>query len=83
VSRGLAYAPYVDLLWCETGKPDLAFAKQYAERSTGSFPAKCWPTTAPLIQLKKNLDDGSISRFQHEAEAMGYKYQFNHAGRLP
>jgi isocitrate lyase len=77
VSRGLAYAPYVDLLWCETGKPDLAFAKEYAQAIHRQFPGKMLAyNCSPSFNWKKNLDDGSISRFQHELEAMGYKYQF-------
>jgi len=77
VSRGLAYAPYVDLLWCETGKPDLAFAKAYAEAIHRQFPGKMLAyNCSPSFNWKQNLDDATISRFQGELAAMGYKYQF-------
>jgi isocitrate lyase len=77
VSRGLAYAPYVDLLWCETGKPDLAFAKAYAEAIHRQFPGKMLAyNCSPSFNWKQNLDDATISRFQRELSAMGYKYQF-------
>jgi isocitrate lyase len=77
VSRGLAYAPYVDLLWCETGKPDLAFAKAYAEAIHRQFPGKMLAyNCSPSFNWKQNLDDATISRFQRELAAMGYKYQF-------
>jgi isocitrate lyase len=77
VSRGLAYAPYVDLVWCETGKPDLAFAKAYAEAIQRQFPGKMLAyNCSPSFNWKKNLDDATIARFQKELAAMGYKYQF-------
>jgi len=77
VSRGLVYAPYVDLLWCETGKPDLAFAKAYAEAIHRQFPGKMLAyNCSPSFNWKQNLDDATISRFQRELAAMGYKYQF-------
>jgi len=77
VSRGLAYAPYADLVWCETGKPDLAFAKVYAEAIHRQFPGKMLAyNCSPSFNWKQNLDDGSIARFQKELAAMGYKYQF-------
>jgi isocitrate lyase len=77
VSRGLAYAPYVDLVWCETGKPDLAFAKAYAEAIHRQFPGKMLAyNCSPSFNWKKNLDDATIARFQKELGAMGYKYQF-------
>jgi isocitrate lyase len=77
VSRGLAYAPYVDLVWCETGKPDLAFAKAYAEAIHRQFPGKMLAyNCSPSFNWKKNLDDATIARFQKELAAMGYKYQF-------
>jgi isocitrate lyase len=77
VSRGLAYAPYVDLLWCETGKPDLKFAKDYAEAIHRQFPGKMLAyNCSPSFNWKKNLDDASIAHFQRELAAMGYKYQF-------
>src|SRR3954471_9930099 len=77
VSRGLAYAPYADLIWCETGKPDLAFAKQFAEAIQAKFPGKMLAyNCSPSFNWKKNLDDGTIARFQRELGAMGYKFQF-------
>ena len=77
VSRGLAYAPYADLLWCETGKPDLAFAKAFAEAIHKRFPGKMLAyNCSPSFNWKKNLDDSTIARFQNELGAMGYKFQF-------
>ena len=77
VSRGLAYAPYADLLWCETGKPDLAFAKSFAEAIHKRFPGKMLAyNCSPSFNWKKNLDDSTIARFQAELGAMGYKFQF-------
>ena len=77
VSRGLAYAPYADLLWCETGKPDLAFAKSFAEAIHKRFPGKMLAyNCSPSFNWKKNLDDSTIARFQNELGAMGYKFQF-------
>src|SRR5512137_450839 len=77
VSRGLAYAPYADLIWCETGKPDLAFAKAFAEAIQAKFPGKMLAyNCSPSFNWKKNLDDATIARFQRELGAMGYKFQF-------
>jgi len=77
VSRGLAYSPYADLVWCETGKPDLAYAKAYAEAIHRQFPGKMLAyNCSPSFNWKKNLDDATIARFQRELAAMGYKYQF-------
>ena len=77
VSRGLAYAPYADLIWCETGKPDLAFAKAFAEAIQAKFPGKLLAyNCSPSFNWKKNLDDATIARFQRELGAMGYKFQF-------
>jgi len=77
VSRGLAYAPYADLVWCETGKPDLAFAKAFAEAIHRQFPGKMLAyNCSPSFNWKKNLDDATIAKFQKELAAMGYKYQF-------
>ncbi|WP_297910445.1 isocitrate lyase [Thiomonas sp.] len=77
VSRGLAYAPYVDMLWCETGKPDLAFAKAFADAIHAKFPGKMLAyNCSPSFNWKKNLDDATIARFQKELGAMGYKFQF-------
>ena len=77
VSRGLAYAPYADLLWCETGKPDLAFAKLFADAIHARFPGKLLAyNCSPSFNWKKNLDDATIAKFQRELGAMGYKFQF-------
>lgn len=77
VSRGLAYAPYADLIWCETGKPDLAFARAFAEAIHAQFPGKMLAyNCSPSFNWKKNLDDATIARFQRELGAMGYKFQF-------
>ena len=77
VSRGLAYAPYVDMIWCETGKPDLAFAKAFADAIHAKFPGKMLAyNCSPSFNWKKNLDDATIAKFQRELGAMGYKFQF-------
>ena len=77
VSRGLAYAPYADLIWCETGKPDLAFARQFAEAIHKQYPGKLLSyNCSPSFNWKKNLDDSAIAKFQRELGAMGYKFQF-------
>ncbi len=77
MSRGLAYAPYADLVWCETGKPDLAYAKAFAEAIHKQFPGKMLAyNCSPSFNWKKNLDDATIAKFQKELGAMGYKFQF-------
>jgi len=77
ISRGLAYAPYADLVWCETGKPDLEFARQFAEAIHAKFPGKLLAyNCSPSFNWKKNLDDATIAKFQKELGAMGYKFQF-------
>jgi len=77
ISRGLAYAPYADLIWCETGKPDLAFAKAFADAIRAKFPGKLLAyNCSPSFNWKKNLDDATIAKFQRELGALGYKYQF-------
>ena len=77
ISRGLAYAPYADLIWCETGKPDLAFARQFAEGIHKQYPGKLLSyNCSPSFNWKKNLDDATIAKFQRELGAMGYKFQF-------
>lgn len=77
ISRGLAYAPYVDMLWCETGKPDLTFAKAFADAIHAKFPGKLLAyNCSPSFNWKKNLDDATIAKFQRELGAMGYKFQF-------
>ena len=77
ISRGLAYAPYADLVWCETGKPDLAFARKFAQAIHEKYPGKMLAyNCSPSFNWKKNLDDATIASFQHELAAMGYKFQF-------
>ena len=77
VSRALAYSEYADLVWCETGKPDLAFARQFAEAVHAKFPNKMLAyNCSPSFNWKKNLDDATIAKFQRELGAMGYKFQF-------
>ncbi|ANB16123.1 isocitrate lyase [Dokdonella koreensis] len=77
ISRGLAYAPYADLVWCETGKPDLAFARQFAEAIHAKFPGKLLAyNCSPSFNWKKNLDDATIARFQKEIAGYGYRFQF-------
>jgi len=77
ISRGLRYAPYADLLWCETGKPDLEEAKRFAEAIHEKFPGKLLAyNCSPSFNWKKNLDDAAIAKFQRELGAMGYKFQF-------
>ncbi|MCC6136923.1 MAG: isocitrate lyase [Candidatus Contendobacter sp.] len=77
ISRGLAYAPYADMVWCETGTPDLNFARKFAEAIRDKFPGKLLAyNCSPSFNWKKNLDDATIAKFQRELGAMGYKYQF-------
>ena len=77
VARGLAYAPYADLLWCETGVPDVEDARHFAEGIHRQFPGKMLAyNCSPSFNWKKNLDDATIAKFQRELGAMGYKFQF-------
>jgi len=77
ISRGLAYAPYADLLWCETAKPDLNEAKRFADAIHKQFPDQLLAyNCSPSFNWKKNLDDATIAKFQQELSNMGYKYQF-------
>lgn len=77
ISRGVAYAPYADLVWCETGTPDLGFAREFAQAVQASHPGKLLAyNCSPSFNWKKNLDDRTIARFQDELSALGYKYQF-------
>ncbi len=77
VSRGLAYAEVADLIWCETGTPDLVFAKKFADAIHAKFPGKLLAyNCSPSFNWKKNLDDATIAKFQRELGAMGYKFQF-------
>jgi len=77
IARALAYAEVADLVWCETGKPDLEFAKKFAEAVHAKFPGKLLAyNCSPSFNWKKNLDDATIAKFQRELGAMGYKFQF-------
>ena len=77
IARGLAYAPYADLLWCETAKPDLEEAKHFAEAIHKHFPDKLLAyNCSPSFNWKRKLDDATIAKFQRELGAMGYKFQF-------
>jgi isocitrate lyase len=77
ISRGLAYAPYADLLWCETATPSLDYARQFAESIHRQFPGKMLAyNCSPSFNWKKNLDDATVAKFQRELGAMGYKFQF-------
>ena len=77
VARGLAYAPYADLLWVETGEPDIELARVYAERFKAQFPDKMMAyNCSPSFNWKRHLDDAQIASFQRELAAMGYAFQF-------
>ncbi|HVY05387.1 MAG TPA: isocitrate lyase [Burkholderiales bacterium] len=77
LSRGLAYAEYADLVWCETGTPNLDFARKFAEGIHRKFPGKLLAyNCSPSFNWKRNLDDATIAKFQRELGAMGYKFQF-------
>ncbi|VXB92745.1 isocitrate lyase [Exiguobacterium sp. 8H] len=77
IARGLAYAPYADLVWCETSEPDLAEARQFAEAIHAKFPGKLLAyNCSPSFNWKKKLSDEEIATFQQEIGAMGYKFQF-------
>ena len=77
IARGLAYAPYADLIWCETAKPDLEEAKAFADAIHAKFPGKKLAyNCSPSFNWRKNLDDATIAKFQNELGAMGYKFQF-------
>ena len=77
IARGLAYAPYADLVWCETAKPDLAEARRFAEAMHAQYPGKLLAyNCSPSFNWSKNLDADTIAIFQRELGAMGYKFQF-------
>jgi isocitrate lyase len=77
IARGLAYAPYADLIWCETAVPDLDEARRFAEAIRAKYPGQLLAyNCSPSFNWKKNLDDATIAKFQRELGAMGYKYQF-------
>jgi isocitrate lyase len=77
IARGCAYAPYADLVWCETAKPDLAEAQEFAEGVHAQFPGKLLAyNCSPSFNWKRKLDDATIAKFQRELAAMGYRFQF-------
>lgn len=77
IARGLAYAPFADMVWCETSKPDLEQAKEFAEGIKSEYPDKLLSyNCSPSFNWKANLDDATIAKFQRELAAMGYKFQF-------
>ena len=77
IARGLAYAPYADMLWCETATPCLEEAKKFADAIHAEYPDQLLAyNCSPSFNWKKNLDDATIAKFQAELSAMGYKYQF-------
>lgn len=77
IARGLAYAPYADLIWCETSEPDLEEARRFAEAIHERFPGKLLAyNCSPSFNWKKKLDDETIVKFQKELGSMGYKFQF-------
>jgi isocitrate lyase len=77
IARGIAYAPYADLIWCETSEPNLEEARRFAEATHARYPGKLLAyNCSPSFNWKKKLDDATIARFQTELAAMGYKFQF-------
>ena len=77
IARGLAYAPYCDMIWCETGVPDIEEAKHFADGIHKQFPGKLLSyNCSPSFNWKKKLSDEQIAKFQRELGAMGYKFQF-------
>jgi isocitrate lyase len=77
IARAIAYAPYADLIWCETSTPDLTQAKKFAEAVHKAHPGKMLAyNCSPSFNWKKKLDDATIAKFQRELGAMGYKFQF-------
>ena len=77
IARGLSYAPFADLIWCETSQPNLDEARKFAEGIHAKFPGKLLAyNCSPSFNWRKKLDSGSIAKFQRELGAMGYKFQF-------
>jgi len=77
ISRGLAYAPYCDLIWCETSTPDLEEARRFANAIHEKFPGKILAyNCSPSFNWKKNIDDETIAKYRQELNSMGYKFQF-------
>ncbi|WP_416224032.1 hypothetical protein [Thiohalophilus sp.] len=77
ISRGVAYAPYADMVWCETGTPDLGFAREFAQAVLAESPNRFLAyNCSPSFNWRKNLDEKTIARFQEDLAELGYKYQF-------
>ncbi len=77
IARGLAYAPYADLVWCETSKPDLEEARKFADAIHAKFPGKMLAyNCSPSFNWEANLDEETIAQYQVELGKMGYKFQF-------
>jgi isocitrate lyase len=77
IARGLAYAPYADMIWCETSEPSIDEARRFADAIHAKFPGKMLAyNCSPSFNWKKKLDDATIARFQTELGSMGYKFQF-------
>ncbi|HSE81670.1 MAG TPA: isocitrate lyase [Gaiellaceae bacterium] len=77
IARGLAYAPYADLIWCETSTPDLGEAREFADAIHSRFPGKLLAyNCSPSFNWRRHLDDGEIARFQEELSELGYAFQF-------
>jgi isocitrate lyase len=77
ISRGVAYAPYADLVWCETGKPDIGFAREFAQAVLAANPGQLLSyNCSPSFNWKANLSESQIASFQEDLSALGYKYQF-------
>ncbi|MBC7617825.1 MAG: isocitrate lyase [Candidatus Saccharibacteria bacterium] len=77
ISRGVAYAPFADLVWCETGVPDIGFAREFAQAVHAASPGKLLSyNCSPSFNWKKNLNDSQIASFQEDLSSLGYKYQF-------
>jgi isocitrate lyase len=77
IDRALSYAPYADLVWCETSRPNLDYARKFAEAVKKQYPEQMLAyNCSPSFNWKENLDDATIAKFQSELGAMGYKFQF-------
>lgn len=77
IARAISYAPYADLIWCETSKPDIKEAREFADGVHAKFPGKMLAyNCSPSFNWRKNLDDATIAGFQRELAALGYKFQF-------
>ena len=84
IARGLIYAPYADMIWCETSEPNIEEARRFAEAIHEKFPGKLLAyNCSPSFHWKKKLDDATIAKFQTELAAMGYKFQFVTLAGLP